>query len=110
MLQVKRGFVLSAQVQNAVMRRKLRLSIRDKYAGQGKSLTANTNLVGLMAIKMSFQKVDQNLPDKLTVYGSLPRGKGTQMTKVFTGDKCHIKFLLWALQNVTEYKRDARQD
>ena len=110
MLQVKRGFVLSAQVQNAVMRRKLRLSIRDKYAGQNKSLTSNTNLVGLMAIKMSFEKVDQNLPDKLTVYGSLPRGKGTQMTKVFQGDKCHIKFLLWALQNVTEYKRDARQD
>lgn len=32
------------------------------------------------------------------------------MTKIFTGSKCHLKFLLWALQNVTDYKVDNRID
>lgn len=32
------------------------------------------------------------------------------MLKIFEGSKCHVKFLLWALQNVIDYKVDARND
>ena len=50
-----------------------------------------------MAIAMHFSEVGQEIiPQKLICYGSLPL-KNNQMTKIFTGDKCHLKFLLWAL-------------
>ena len=48
-------------------------------------------------------------PKRLLCYGSLPL-KGAQFTKIFEGTKCHLKFLLWALQNVAEYKIDNRKD
>ena len=32
------------------------------------------------------------------------------MLKIFEGPKCHVKFLLWALQNVIDYKLDWRND
>lgn len=56
---------------------------------------------------MSFE--DDHRPKRLVCYGSLPN-KNNQMTKIFEGEKCHIKFLLWALQNVTDYKVDNRID
>lgn len=36
--------------------------------------------------------------------------KNAHISKVFEGPKCHLKFLLWALQNVAEYKIDNRKD
>lgn len=63
-----------------------------------------------MAIKMKFKNEGTDLaPKSLICYGSLPL-KTNQMTKIFEGEKCHIKFLLWALQNVTDYKVDHRID
>lgn len=60
-------------------------------------LTTYKNLVGTMAIKINFKEKDQILtPVNLICYGSLPL-KNNQMTKIFEGDKCHVKFLLWAL-------------
>jgi hypothetical protein len=60
-------------------------------------LATYKNLVGTMAIVMHFSEVGQEMiPQKLVCYGSLPL-KNNQMTKIFTGDKCHLKFLLWAL-------------
>ena len=82
--------------------------MRDKNPNANQQISAVTNLVGLMSIKVYFDKTDKNLPTTLISYGALP-GK-TQMTKRFDGEKCHIKFLLWACSNVTEYKKDARHD
>ena len=48
-------------------------------------------------------------PKRLICFGSLPI-KNSQISKVFEGQKCHLKFLLWALQNVAEYKIDNRKD
>ena len=48
-------------------------------------------------------------PKRFICYGSLPI-KNSQIYKVFEGQKCHVKFLLWALQNVAEYKIDNRKD
>ena len=62
-----------------------------------------------MAIKMEFEQDDCLFPKRLMCYGSLPL-KNTTMLKVFEGHDCHFKFLLWAFQNVTDYKVDARQD
>ena len=62
-----------------------------------------------MAIKIQFDEADPLKPVKLFSYGSLPM-KNTQMTKILEGEKCHLKFILWALQNVTDYKLDQRND
>ena len=48
-------------------------------------------------------------PKRLICFGSLPL-RSSQIMKVFEGPKCHCKFLLWALQNVAEYKVDSRKD
>ena len=48
-------------------------------------------------------------PKRFICFGSLPI-KNSQIYKVFEGPKCHLKFLLWALQNVAEYKIDNRKD
>lgn len=50
-----------------------------------------------MAIKIHFQEdCGEQIPQKLICYGSLPL-KNQQMTKIFLGTSCHLKFLLWAL-------------
>ena len=67
------------------------------------------NLVGLMAIKLKFSKDDSMTPVKLICFGSLPL-RSKKILKIFEGPKCHIRFLLWALQNVAEYKIDNRKD
>ena len=67
------------------------------------------NLVGLMAIKIQFAKELTGVPSRLICYGSLPL-RNTQMLKIFEGPTCHVKFILWALQNVTDYKVDNRTD
>ncbi len=74
------------------------------------------NLVGLMAVKIQFAKEGNvadgdpmGVPSRLICYGSLPL-RNTQMLKIFEGPTCHVKFILWALQNVTDYKVDNRTD
>jgi len=63
-----------------------------------------------MAIKIEFDAATGGVtPTRLVSYGALPL-KNSQMLKIFEGPHCHVKFLLWALQNVTDYKMDARAD
>ena len=74
------------------------------------SLTQKSNnLIGVMAVKIQFEKDQQMTPKRFICFGSLPI-KNSQIYKVFEGPKCHLKFLLWALQNVAEYKIDNRKD
>lgn len=70
--------------------------------------------VGMIAIKMDFTTVfegnqEHQVPARLVCYGSLPL-KQDPVSKLFEGAKCHVKFLLWAMQNVTDYKKDNRED
>jgi len=69
-----------------------------------------------MAVKIQFAKEQpmsdgdpMGIPSRLICYGSLPL-RNTQMLKIFEGPTCHVKFILWALQNVTDYKMDNRLD
>ena len=81
--------------------------MKDRASLQGSKVS--NNLIGVMAIKMVFEKDAQITPKRFICFGSLPF-KSQQILKVFEGPKCHIKFLLWALQNVAEYKIDNRKD
>jgi len=78
----------------------------DRLAGQ--KISSN-NIVGVMALKIKFAKDASMTPTRLACFGSLPL-RSQQILKVFDGPKCHLKFLLWALQNVAEYKVDKRKD
>jgi hypothetical protein len=78
-----------------------------KYGKEDKVVVKN--LVGMMALKILYDKQDETIPAQLYCHGSLPL-KNNLITKIFDGPKCHIKFLLWALQNVTDYKIDNRID
>ena len=51
----------------------------------------------------------QEIPLRLICYGTLPNKKYGEMC-TFDGGNCHIKFLLWILENLEDYKIDCRSD
>ena len=63
----------------------------------------------MIAIKMEFSNETECIPTRLVCFGSLPL-KQEHIAKFFEGPKCHVQFLLWAMQNVTDYKKDNRED
>lgn len=72
--------------------------------------------LGSLAVKMVFVKarlnlpgVSKEIPSRLICYGTLPNKRYGEL-KIFEGDNCHIKFLLWTLQNLQDYKIDNRID
>jgi hypothetical protein len=68
-LEIKSGFLLSSQHLNAKQRRMQKRKQRELQLGKDDSSTSK-NLVGMMAIKIQFDKNGQ--PFRLVSYGSLP--------------------------------------
>lgn len=58
--------------------------------------------------------LSQQIPSKLICYGSLPnhdqRTKRLEQLQVFAGRNCLLKFLLWVLNNLVDYKVEKRND
>ena len=73
---------------------------------RSKKIEIEDGNIGVVAIKLKFKDM---MPNKLLCYGSLPN-KPNHILKVFEGNNCHIKFVLWLLSNCIDYKIDNRID